>query len=343
MYASTFVIAPLKDSPAMKAGINTGSSNNGLIKVVFKPEKEITFLCDHDCEETLSSDKFQHLLKTFLMKSKENRQIISQSLGSTFVILNGAIYSTNISANRISFPIPENHPEFGGLGAKSISIVQDCELERSCHYDILNQLMGRFFKVVMKKIKLKQVGRKMFNSEKAVKVNNFEIWPGFNTSLVLNQTFSLLNVDIASKIITNKFLNNVFNQYLRTNQHDIESVLHRELVGKSVMTVYNKRFYVIDGIAINMNAHSSFSNSEGVTKTFVEYYKEKYNIEIGSPQYPLIVSKDGKTKTIVYLISELCVLTGLSDEERADRNLMKDIDAIAKPSGSNRLKNSILY
>lgn len=288
----------------------------------------------------VTPDQHQMVLKSYLKNAPNNRKLLSESLGSSFMILNSAIYSTKMSLP-VKLDLVSAEAILPELGVESITVVQDTKLDHEQHYDILNQLMGRFFKMLMKKIKLKQIGRKMFNPAQAVKVNTFEIWPGFSTSLVLNSRFSLLNIDTVSKIITSRYLHNTLSQFLRNSSQDIESTLNRELVGKSIMTVYNKRFYVIDAVVTGMNANSTFTNAEGVAMSFMQYYAERYQIQIRQPDYPLLVSKDRKTKSNVYLIPELCVMTGLSEEERSDRNLMKDIDAVAKPSGTNRLKGSV--
>lgn len=290
---------------------------------------------------SVPSEKYQLILKSNLSKSKANREIMSSTLGSTAIILNGAVYSTRICTVPVALEVDPDNAVTQEFAVKSIQIQQESRLDKVLNYEVINQLMGRFFKTIMKKIRLKQVGRKMFDPSQAVKVNSFEIWPGYSSSLVLNSKVSLVNVDVASKIITNKFLNMVLGQYLRNNQHDIENVINRELVGKSVMTIYNKRFYIIDGVATNMNARSTFTNAEGVSQSFMQYYLEKYKLEVRDPDFPLLISKDRKTKQVVYLIPEFCVITGLSEEERADRNLMKDLDMITKPTGNNRLRGSV--
>ena len=63
--------------------------------------------------------------------------------------------------------------------------------------------------------------------------------------------------------------------------------------------------------------------------TLVEYYKERYKIKIEDPGQPLLISnpdarmrRQGITEPIK-LVPELCNMTGLSDEQRADFKLMK--------------------
>lgn len=294
-----------------------------------------------ESDKYLMSEQFQEVLKVFLSKSADNRKLVSETLGATYIILNGAVYSTRMSPFPIIINLPENDTDYEKFQAKKITIQSETRIDRANHPEIQNNLLGRFFKMLLKKIKLKQIGRKLFDPALSQQVNDFQIWPGFSTTFVMNSNAFLLNIDIASKIITSKFVDQIMTRLQRNAGQNFEDILNRELTGKSVMTNYNKRFYVIDGIAFQMNANSSFTNKDGVAQTFVDYYAKRYNVIIKSPNIPLIVSQDRKTKNIVYLVPELCCLTGLSEEDRSNRNLMKDIDAVTKLTGTRRLNNSM--
>ena len=61
----------------------------------------------------------------------------------------------------------------------------------------------------------------------------------------------------------------------------------------------------------------------------MKYYADKYNKSIRDPKQPLIVSmpkvrdQRGGVTGPIYLVPELCFMTGLSDEQRANFSLMK--------------------
>lgn len=63
-------------------------------------------------------------------------------------------------------------------------------------------------KVLQKKLRLKQVGRKLFDTKQAISIKSFEIWPGFSTSFSISQGLTkpigLLNIDLVHKVITNE-------------------------------------------------------------------------------------------------------------------------------------------
>lgn len=67
--------------------------------------------------------------------------------------------------------------------------------------------------------------------------------------------------------------------------------------------------------------------------SYIDYYKKNYSIDIKDQDQPLLVSlpkkkdlKVGRTEKIL-LLPELCCLTGLTDEARADFSVMKDVAA----------------
>lgn len=68
----------------------------------------------------------------------------------------------------------------------------------------------------------------------------------------------------------------------------------------------------------------------------MDYYKEKYGLTIKDPKQPLLVSlpkaadiRRGNTKPLK-LVPELCSMTGLSDEQRANFKLMKVSEVVDK-------------
>lgn len=54
----------------------------------------------------------------------------------------------------------------------------------------------------------------------------------------------------------------------------------------------------------------------------------------------MIKTVDKKSKTELYLVPELCFMTGMNDKMRADFNLNKDIANTTKCPASERMKNT---
>mgnify|MGYP003458939399 CR=1 FL=1 len=53
-------------------------------------------------------------------------------------------------------------------------------------------------------------------------------------------------------------------------------------------------------------------DGEELEFNLIEYYQEKYNIHIENTKQPLIKSSD-KVKKTVYLVPELCLMTGIPE------------------------------
>lgn len=95
-----------------------------------------------------------------------------------------------------------------------------------------------------------------------------------------------------------------------------EEIINKEFVGKSVMTIYNWKIYRVDRIEFKMSPMDGFTNDEGQKIAFYDYYKERYKVEIQVQHQPLLVHVDWKkdnTEKELYLIPELCVMTGLNE------------------------------
>lgn len=117
----------------------------------------------------------------------------------------------------------------------------------------------------------------------------------------------------------------VFRKAKEEGQTDFLPRIKAALVGKIVMTLYNKKTYRIDDMDEEKDPTSTFlSKKEGRLITFVEYYKSRYDIEITDMRQKLLVSRPSRRdlnrgdSQPIYLIPELCGMTGLdfTDDKR---------------------------
>lgn len=112
------------------------------------------------------------------------------------------------------------------------------------------------------------------------------------------------------------------------------------LIEQVVMTTYNKKFYKVEGVDINMRPASSFTNEKGETMTYAQYHQQRYKVNV-DPNQPLIKatvrSRKDKMEKTVYLIPSLCQMTGLTDAIRNDFNAMKNLATVTKPNAEQRL------
>jgi len=95
------------------------------------------------------------------------------------------------------------------------------------------------------------------------------------------------------------------------------------------ITRYNNATYKIDEVDFDGSPKDVFTDEKGQDLKMTEYYKGKYGIIIKDEDQPLLVNykhKQGVEKPFkICLIPELCFGVGLSDSQRADFRVMKDI------------------
>lgn len=84
--------------------------------------------------------------------------------------------------------------------------------------------------------------------------------------------------------------------------------------------------------------------------TFVDYIKKQYNVDVRHLDQPMLVSKlkprkidllKGKKDEhrVAALVPELCFLTGLTDEQRANYKVMTDLANITRLTPPQRVEN----
>jgi aubergine-like protein len=202
------------------------------------------------------------------------------------------------------------------------------------------------FRRVLKLIEMQQIGRNYFNPKQAVaiKQHGLEIWPGFATSILNYETSVLLMCDVSHKILRiNTVLDDLYDIRNQARGNFKEEAM-KKLLGQIILTRYNNKTYKVDDIDFESNVQSRFERSDKSTVSYVEYYKEHYQIDIRDKAQPMLVSmpkksdiRRGQTKPI-YLVPELCTLTGLSEEVRADFRVMKDVAEFTRVGPAGRTK-----
>lgn len=196
-------------------------------------------------------------------------------------------------------------------------------------------LYNVLFKKVMHCLQLTQIGRNYFDRKGAVVVpqHKLEVWPGYVQSVAEYEGGLLLNCDVSFRVLrtitAREVLFDVYNSY----PSDYKAKAVHAIVGAIVMTRYNYRTYRVDDIAWDLKPSSTFTFHSGEVISYIDYYKRIYNIEIQDFDQPLLLHRDKPRKNapeseeprLVCLVPELCTLTGLTDEMRADFRVMKDI------------------
>jgi aubergine len=88
----------------------------------------------------------------------------------------------------------------------------------------------------------------------------------------------------------------------------------QKLLGQVVVTGYNNRTYRVDDVAWDLSPLSTFEKKEGEKISYMEYYAKSHGINIKNSEQPLLshkVRRKGADDEIIYLIPELCNMTGM--------------------------------
>ena len=111
---------------------------------------------------------------------------------------------------------------------------------------------------------------------------------------------------------------------IRRDGGNFVAAVKAALEGQIVMTLYNKKTYRVDEVDFSQNPMSTFHlRKEDKEVSYVDYYRSRYpNARVNDMKQPLLVSRPsrrdlnrGDDKPI-FLIPEICSMTGLSEEQR---------------------------
>lgn len=196
-------------------------------------------------------------------------------------------------------------------------------------------------------LKMTLLGRNYFDSEARQILPDWklEVWPGYVTSIRQHENELLLCCEPSNKIIRT---DSVYDQMklLRGRSGNFQADVQRLLLGQIIMTRYNNKTYKIDDIDFKQTPKHTFPKKDGTEISYLEYYTNRYKLKIHDTEQPLLVSRprdvqrrsDGADQQPVILIPELCNMTGLSDDQRANFKLMKALGEYTRPEPPKRVR-----
>ncbi|XP_078512091.1 piwi-like protein 4 [Lissotriton helveticus] len=198
------------------------------------------------------------------------------------------------------------------------------------------QFFNIIFKKVLKILAMYQVGRNYYSPKDPVEIpqHKLTLWPGFAVSIMQFENKLMLSADVSHKVLRNEtVLEFMEGLYSKMNAERFMENCEKELLGLVVLTRYNNKTYRIDDIDWSINPTKTFKKSDGTEISYVDYYKNQYEVVVTDLNQPMLVSqlKVGKTDApnttprTVHLLPELCFLTGLTSRALSDFRLMKDL------------------
>ncbi|XP_068617933.1 piwi-like protein Ago3 [Battus philenor] len=205
------------------------------------------------------------------------------------------------------------------------------------------------FKHIMKDLQLVRFGRSHFNEHAAIQIpqHKLEVWPGYVTAVDEYEGGLMLTLDSTHRVLRTQSVLSLIKETIQSEGANWKCAMFKKLIGCSVMTTYNKKLFRVDSIDETMTPRSTFEknvNGQPVKITFIDYYKNSYGIDIMDWDQPLLISRDTKllpgceepTDFMICLVPELCQLTGLTDEQRSNFRLMKDIATYTRITPNQR-------
>mmetsp|Transcript_2324 Transcript_2324/g.6533 ORF Transcript_2324/g.6533 Transcript_2324/m.6533 type:complete len:843 (-) Transcript_2324:214-2742(-) len=199
-----------------------------------------------------------------------------------------------------------------------------------------------------------KVGRRYYNSD-AIDRTSMTIFSGFFASLdALNHTGTHLQIDTMYRLMSKKTdavgsaqnIIEAVNKALEGGETalsdpDVQAEWRKKCHFATVVTTYNNRFYRIKAVRFDMSPKevvTFFIRDEKRQQTFsyAQYYEAYYHRKIQDMDQPMLEAFPEKDSEKVFLVPELCAITGFNDETRNNKNFMLDALKQAKVSPQER-------
>ncbi|CAG9764075.1 unnamed protein product [Ceutorhynchus assimilis] len=209
------------------------------------------------------------------------------------------------------------------------------------------------FNVIIRKcfnyMNFQLLGRNYFdpNLKVSIRDHNLELWPGFLTSMKQYEQNIMLNVDLSFKVLRT---DTVYDLLLECgSNHDPRQEFLKRVIGSIVLTEYNNRTYRIDDVVFNKNPDHTFTKRDNTQISFRKYFQERYQVNIQHNDQPLLISKSKAREIrsgmpeLVVLLPELCIMTGLSDKQRGNLQLMRAMSEHTRVNAGDRMRKLLQF
>ncbi|XP_022902156.1 piwi-like protein Siwi [Onthophagus taurus] len=215
------------------------------------------------------------------------------------------------------------------------------------HYEPLNiQIFNLIMRNCLRYLNLQLVKRSYFDAGAAQKVENhrFEVWPGYDTSIRQYEHSVMMNVEIISKCMRIDTALDFLNECHQNDRGNYQDSFAREIIGSVVITKYNNKTYMVDDVDWTSKPTSRFQRKDGSEISYIEYFQTRYkDLCIRDKGQPMLVSRSkareirsGMPET-VYLVPELCTMTGLTNSQRSNFQFMSALAKHTRISPQDRV------
>ncbi|KAH7977988.1 hypothetical protein HPB49_004122 [Dermacentor silvarum] len=249
------------------------------------------------------------------------------------------------SATRLEHKVTELYSQRHIDGAQICIIVKHVQ-ELAPNNPELLRIFNTQMRRNLESMQFVQIRRQFFNATgpKPISSHGLEIWEGLTTAVGQHDGGVLMVVDTVHKVLRTENVLHLLGSLQQTACGNYKDEAIKAVVGCIVMTRYNNKNYRVDDIDWTKNPQQAFETKEGPI-TYLKYYKDHYQKDIRDLNQPLLVCRPrerdirvGRTDNL-YLIPELCFLTGLTDNIRSNFSIMKDLASEMKLDPAKRVAN----
>lgn len=100
-----------------------------------------------------------------------------------------------------------------------------------------------------------------------------QLWPGYETSIRNHESGILLNCDVAHKTMRTDTVYDLLQQLRRSNPDNFMKEFQQQMLGKTVLTMYNNKTHKVDDVSFDITPSSTFRKRD-TEITILQYYAE---------------------------------------------------------------------
>ncbi|KAG7164425.1 piwi-like 2, partial [Homarus americanus] len=270
-------------------------------------------------------------------RTRERKQLLRQHrelLGANYLFDGMLLYLAYKLGNETK--LVSKRESDGSVYQLKIKFIKEVSSMETQFEQILNTILRR----CQEFLGLQLIGRNYYNPKAASREerHKISIWPGFSTSIRQHEDSILLNADVLHKFLRTE----TAYELIERCKYNMKKEVDKLLLGAIVMTTYNDKTYRVDDVDWNLTPSSKFPY-RGDEISYIDYYQKNYQVRIKDVKQPMLMSKPKKRDLRrglgnIYLVPELCALTGLTDIMKSDFNMMKDLSKYMRMGPDKRVE-----
>ncbi|XP_017770154.1 PREDICTED: protein aubergine isoform X2 [Nicrophorus vespilloides] len=211
------------------------------------------------------------------------------------------------------------------------------------------QLFNIIVRKCMTHLNLQLVGRNYFDPGEKSSMEQMEIWPGYITSIRQHEKKILMCCEITHKVMQFQTALDVWSECLNVRNRNPLEEYKKRIIGCVVLTDYNNKTYRISDVDEQQTPADGFLKKDGTKITYAQYFAERYRRKVTNMRQPILVHKSkgreirAGMSEFIYLVPELCRMTGLTERQRQNFTLMKNLANYTRVTPNERIRKTLQF